>query len=444
MTVWVGPAVSAGDMGRVGGAGRHTGAMDAAARTRAAERALERADPAQRALPVLFTAGALSRAVGRDVSVTRIRYKPGASVVVGFVSDGGDGSGSASGSGSVEHGWLAGYHDDAKVDKVLRDAEAVGAEARRIAPGIVVGTAAADRTIATPFARLRDAHPELVASARVIRHNPMRRLVFRGMDAGQQVAVKVTPRSHRPELCAVELLEFLGAWGVPVLPLRRMRGVRTAVASEWWGDGDLAGAAGAAGAASTVSAAAFAAGEALAALHVLGGVDDPLVQRVRTGDAARHARLRTSPARAAGAIGAIVPDLGDRAARLARVLRPRLEAARSRCQPTLLHGDFSPDQVLVGAGQTRLIDFDAVTWDAPERDLGSFAAVALMLGRPELTESLVDGYRAAGRSVDDAALRAWTAFGLLGRAVEPFREYEPQWVAGITRIVAAAEAEVAR
>jgi len=129
-----------------------------------------------------------------------------------------------------------------------------------------------------------------------------------------------------------------------------------------------------------------------------------------------------------------VPDLTARLARLGAALGAVGRGASSRS--VVVHGDFSADQVLVGDG-VRLIDFDRVRADEPERDLGG-----LLAAEPDgssLAGALLDAYRAAGGAVDEEALRRRTVESVLLRAVEPFRTAQPDWRERVEAAVARAE-----
>jgi aminoglycoside phosphotransferase (APT) family kinase protein len=106
----------------------------------------------------------------------------------------------------------------------------------------------------------------------------------------------------------------------------------------------------------------------------------------------------------------------------------------------LVHGDFSPDQVLVGGSEVRLIDFDRARPGMAEADLGSFAAVEETVlpgwerahaGGPK-TARLIEGYVGAGGRFSQTAVDAWAAFRLFNNSVEPFRNRSPEWAAGMS------------
>lgn len=368
-----------------------------------AVRALAARDPALPALGALLDPDRLADAVGETVRVTRVRYKPGASVVLA-VDDGG------------EHRWITTHADAAKAEKTRTRAQRAGYEIDPV-PGIagaLAGPVFADRELASVVRGLRRMRPELVEGAQVLRHNPHRRLVLR---AGEKV-VKIAAET-RGEAGRIAAVTALAGAGVPVLvPDSAGPGVTT---TTWWGRGDLAG--------RREPRAAAAAGAALARLHRVGSVRPP---------AGLVARELTTAVRA---VTVLAPAAGERAAALALAALPVADA-----DEVVLHGDFTADQVLVDGAEVRLIDFDRLTSGAPERDLGSFVAGERLRQRAgergdadDLAETLLDAYRAAGGSVDERALRRWTGVSVLLRAAEPFRQWVPGWRDGIDAALDVAE-----
>lgn len=352
------------------------------ATTRAAVDSLTRRDPAIPGLAVLLSPDRLAEALGRAVLVTRRRWKPGTEVVVALESTEG-------------HEWIATWADPVKRAKALQRAERMGVELREVpALGALAGPVTADRQLAPTLGRLLAREPDLLARGRILRHNPHRRLVV--AEGGR--VVKIVPRDDAARSAEVARLQAaLAARGLPVLVPSTIRSGVSSTA--WWGDGDLAALA------DGGDAAAALAGAALADLHAVTDVSVP------AGD--QH-EIRT----AARALARLAPELADRLEALVA------ELAAPAGRSVLVHGDFSADQVLVGDG-VRLIDFDRVRRDEPERDLGTFLAAEP--AGSSLGDAVLDAYRGAGGTVDAEALRRRTASGLLLRAVEPFRTAEPDW-----------------
>jgi hypothetical protein len=384
-------------------------------------------DPTLAALAAVLDAGQRRFALGQESTVTRIRYKPGSSIVAALRME------SPTGGGST--GWIAGYADPAKATKTLSRAARAGFTASAVAarPGVVTGETAADRMLSGPLAGIRATAPELFERAVLLRHNPHRRVVYRSELAGAPVALKVSAADDAgPAGASTErdrAFDALEHAGVSVLRPSALAGLSGVETVAWWGDGDLAGL--------PQRFAAVAAGRDLARLHgVTGpGVTGPGVTAPGAIGAYRHRTAQPDRrAEIAAAIRSITTVLPGEAAR-ARAIGDRLASAvpeGSAHRVALVHGDFSPDQVLIGDGQVRLIDFDRSTLDAPERDLGSFVASAELMACPELGAALLEGYASAGGAVDEALLHRFTAVAFLLRAVEPFRGLTPDW-AGLTR-----------
>ena len=154
---------------------------------------------------------------------------------------------------------------------------------------------------------------------------------------------------------------------------------------------------------------------------------------------------------ACGAILAIAPQLTDRVELLKRHIRRRLAAYRGHA--TLIHGDFSADQVLVrddaAHGGVALLDLDRVALGAPAADLGTFSAHLLeqvVAGRLSArkamlwSELLIDGYnRATRQSLKPHHVQLHAASRLLCRVVEPFRYRWPAWMEASEWLLARAE-----
>ncbi len=347
-------------------------------------------------LDVVLDAGRLSDALGRRVEITRVRYKPGTSVVVA-VRD------AANGDGVGSHGWVAAYADAAKLAKTRMRAERVGASVTTVpgAPGSLAGPLVADRALAE---RLRRSAP----AGHVLRYNPHRRLVVRT----DNDVVKIAATDARGGAIA----RLLADAGLAVLP-----GAAVADGVErtpWWGRGDLA--------TSPSPEAAVTTGRELARLHAV-PVDAADVRQASDGDA--------DLATAAAAIGVLDRAAGARAERLAS----RVRAMPAGERRAVVHGDFTADQVLVDHADVRFIDFDRAGHGDPERDLGYFAAAELLAGRGS-TGPLRSGY---DLPVDESAVTRWTATAALQRAVEPFRHGRADWAERLHLAIDIAEEAVA-
>lgn len=159
----------------------------------------------------------------------------------------------------------------------------------------------------------------------------------------------------------------------------------------------------------------------------------------------RSAELREVFRTAAGAIGTLVPELGDTAGKIARRAGRDLATGVTN---TLVHGDFSADQVVMADRRIHLIDFDESANGDPVLDLASFRA-DLICGEIEgvlspgsgaaVFDELMNGYRRADGCVDIGRdFHPHLAGALLRRAVLPFRERQPEWGSKCERIVEAA------
>ncbi len=151
---------------------------------------------------------------------------------------------------------------------------------------------------------------------------------------------------------------------------------------------------------------------------------------------AGHRVLPTGWPKRGSLVAALVPALEEPARRLETALRT-LPAARGSGERVLIHGDFSPEQVLVNGAEVRILDFGQAHAGAPEADLGSFAAAeeaaqphaaGRSAGGPT-TASLAEGYAGAGGRFSQGGVNAWAAFRLFTGCLEPFNDRAPDWAA---------------
>ena len=154
----------------------------------------------------------------------------------------------------------------------------------------------------------------------------------------------------------------------------------------------------------------------------------------------------------AGDLAPIVPGLATQAQRLANQVAERVAATRPS-QLACIHGDFSAEQIVVENGQPFFIDLDRASHSVSAKDIGNFCAhleVDTLRGqcsdqqRDQAAAALVDGYCAAGRSVDLREVDLYTAAGLLRLAHEPFRNRRSDWHELVARIVLRAQEIAAR
>jgi aminoglycoside phosphotransferase (APT) family kinase protein len=394
-------------------------------------------DPQLAALALVLDPERRAGAVGTASRVNRLRYKPGSSIVASFTVDA-DGDtpgvdGATTGDGTTT-GWIAAYSSPSKVAKTLARAARAGFSAHAVAghPGVVMGETRADRMLAVQLAVVRSHAADLFADAVVLRHNPHRRVVFRSARAGVPVVLKVSAEEVAPASARQQAMDALAAAGIPVIRPVALAGVVGVETVEWWGDGDLT--------AHPSPSASYAAGSALARLHAIPATTAPAAAAT---PATSTLAAAASCASAVRTVATLLPGEAERAGRIDRALRVSSRTVPSGA-PALVHGDFSPDQVLVGGAEIRLIDFDRAAIDTPERDLGSFLAVADLLGLGELGAAMLDGYASAGGVVDPRQLHACTAGAFLQRAVEPFRALDPDWVDRTHYALDRAESEAAQ
>lgn len=387
--------------GVVGGTVGARGAATLEARSAVA--ALARRDDGIPGLAVLLDDEALSLALGREVTITRVRYKAGTSVLAAFA-------------GPAGHGWAAAYSGPDKV----RPGQRRGGEVTLLS-GVahgVTGPVFADRALRLAVRDAERGDPSLLDAAVIVRHNPGRRLVV----ADSSRVAKLFAVAPADPAAPARTDELLRRHGVPVLAQTRL-GER-AWSTPRWGVGDLSE--------RPSAAAARRAGAALARLH-----------RVPAPSGARPSDVPGDATAAARAIDAVLPHLGSRAHRVAEHVHRRAADAPAPRQ-VLVHGDFSADQVLVdAAGDVRMIDFDRAGLGDPARDLAGYAVDAALRGSGTLAfGDLLGGYAAEGgaaAAADAAAWQQWIPACALSRAIEPFRRCAPDWPQQVERALALAE-----
>lgn len=409
--------------------------MTAESRLKHPDRSLASRDTALPGLPYLLDNQRLSDLLGEPVHVTRVRYKPHTSLLVAF---------RRSRNGSFDYGWAM---TRAAPGKLLRREEAsrlLGADVRILHPDlksdtlVAVGGVEDDWGLQGNLTWLRDHGLErlglhrpagtnlLSGSTAVLRYKPGRCLVLLLQNGGTPVVVKTVAKPHaagRPEFH-----ELLQVNGVPILPqLGDAELARHGItASAAWGGGDLS--------ALEESSGARQAGHALARIHGIPASPGPArPARPLFESADRLAKTRSL-------VAWLHPELEKPARRLEKALGRLLTERGSR--EVLVHGNFSPEQVLVKASEVRILDLDQAHSGDPEADLGSFAAAeeAAGLGPAaaapgcaggSATTFLTEGYASAGGRFTHAGVKAWAAFRLFTGCVEPFNDRAPDWAASM-------------
>lgn len=276
--------------------------------------------------------------------------------------------------------------------------------------------------------------PELAdGDWQVLRHKPERRHIIRLVRHGEPQAVLkhyATADFRQAESGA----RFAAAVGGPALLAGHRR--RHLLISAWQPGRPLAELADAPGQLSHLAAA----GAALATIHAQPPQGLPARTTADEGlalvEVARGLDRLTAP------LGRRA--LGERARRLAGCTAERLLVVPEAVRP--LHGDFSADQVIVGAGGVRIIDWDAAAVGPPALDLGTFVARleadALAAGKLP-PEASIGAFRHGYTAQADggvAALGPWVAAALLRLVEEPFRQRHPAWPEAATALLDRAEA----
>ena len=377
----------------------------------------------------LLSADALSALHGREIVPRRLRVKPGASVLVGHCDEHGDAAEGPGGEGLAAAGWTLLTASRDKRDGALRRAARSGAPLREhpaeAGTYLLSGGLEADPRIGRSVHRLL--RREVGAGGgdlHVLSYNPVRHAVIALPGGVDVLRVAARPLDR--------LLHVSQRWrelGVPTLPLHPTRDPAV-VRCAHWGAGDLSaraprddgpapapGGTAVAAVHDLASAAAGATGAAIARLHA-----------APAGQSLPEARLGPRLPATLTELDALLPHRTAAIAQLADDLAARLP---QRPETGLLHGDLSPDQVLVdrpgGSPRIRLIDLDRSGTGPLGADLGSWLA-ACLTGRDEhVGAALLAGYAAAGGTVPASdELAAWTARALLAAALDPVRRFHPR------------------
>jgi hypothetical protein len=376
------------------------------------------ADPG---LALVLDPARLADLVGREVTPTHLRPKPGVSTVAALLDADG-----------LPWGWVRTLTGDAlaKAGKVrLRAAELGLAEhLGEVWLGgrdtlVQWGPLVTDPRLASSLAGLD------LSAVGVLRYNPLRRFVGRARERG--LVVRVTDHAHRDRLTSVTTR--LAAHGVPVLtPVGRVDpGLPQGRGVSWWPwvpgvDGSEL---------HTCDAAADGAlhdvGHAVGLLH---SVDASQVTHLRTRG---WADVRDAAVSSVELLEAVSPGTAGSARRVLDQLPEQAPAVAgaplgARATPghhrplVVCHGDLSLDQFLVStSGEVLLTDFDRAVAAPAVLDHATFAAMDLVEGRESL-RAVAEGY-AATTGERPVAPGAWVAAVLLARVVEPWRRQVPGW-----------------
>lgn len=355
------------------------------------------------AVSTLLDPERLSGAVGEARTATRVRIKPGVSVSACLA----DPSGAPAGWARVL--WPAALK---KADKAAARAAGLGLPTwiRPLSQDLRIqwGGVASDPALMPHIDRARASGAIDPATWRILRHNPLRRLVVRS--AG--TVVRIHARADRR---AAALSRFLEAT-IPV-PARLDDGSdpHVCVLADAGGS-DLSSPR---GTTERVREWTERAGRLFARLHAA-RPPAPLVAALASPAPATRAALEVH----ARIIGALDDGLGRRIADLARAVP---EPAPAPAVP--IHADASPDQVLIDeAGAVLLTDFDRARMGAAALDVASYAASA----GPAMAPSFLRGYeQAGGRIPGGAHMAAAVVHARALSLADPLREARPDWAARV-------------
>ncbi|MDN5687805.1 MAG: phosphotransferase [Brachybacterium sp.] len=390
----------------------------------------------------LLDADALGDVHGHALALSRVRVKPGASALVSHHRTASAESGPAAAPGRVlaDVGWTLLVASRHKRDGALRRAARSGApllqhDSPGDGPYLLSGGLEADPRIGRRVHRVLrwlgatgavgPAGSTAASSLRVLSFNPARHAVLHLPGTQQVLRLAARPLD--------DVLDVTRSWlalGVPTLQQRAWHGKSSVLIGEHWGDGDLAHHS----RDDRAMPAAAATGAALARLHgaALAGDDLPA------------ARLGAAVPDVLDPIATLLPSSAGVAQHLARQLRDRLP---ERPRQGLIHGDLSPDQVLMSLGpaagpsspEIRIVDLDRSGRGPLGADLGSWLASCLVAGTEDLARAFLDGYAREGHLPTDEELAVWTARALLAAATDPIRRFHPDWPTAVVRRLELAE-----
>ncbi len=370
---------------------------------------------------------ALTVLLGREVEIDRVRIKPGASVLVSHRAVAAGGADDSRGRDLAHVGWAQLVASRDKRDGVLRRADRGGIEVTEHAvpgqetdgPFLLSGGADSDprlgRAVQGVLRRLPDG-----PAPRVLSYNPGRHLLLELPGSGEVLRVAV--RSLEDQLGISREWERRG---VPTVPQRTWKHRSSVLIGQRWGRGDLAARA----TDPHAGQAAAALGHAIGRLHT-GGAE---ASAPSTGVLPR-ARLGDRIPSATDVLCDLLPQRTEQVQELIASLDQLLPAPGAEAwQEALIHGDLSPDQVLLGstASQIRVVDLDRSGAGPRGADLGSWIAACLSEESDHLTGPFLRAYAEHVPLPAPAELAAWTARALLGAALDPMRRQHPDWPARI-------------
>ncbi|GAA2113649.1 aminoglycoside phosphotransferase family protein [Kocuria atrinae] len=368
--------------------------------------------------------------------IEHLRFKPETSAVARVVDGGHSSSGAAS-----QPWWFAAYapSETNKAGKLLKRADQTGYPLfTTLLPddprtSVFCGPIGLDRMLFKALAEAKAVDSHGYVDGTVLSYNPWRRVVFkRDGVSGESSVVRVwaEPPATAPFLSALHQL------GAPVLPVTGM--TQHSIEQPWITGGDfterLASDVAAGGALLPAIA------EAVARLHsidpaaMVSMTQEVLHSRMPGARGQKLAVPGVNPVAALQSAGnGLTCFLDDLRGHFEDVSDDVLRAiAENPGAGVVSHGDLSADQVVLGEdGSPLLIDFDRMKMAPIGYDLGDFAAVEMLSGRnPATAIALADAYRHVPGAgvVTDESVRAWTAFHVLLRVTEAFRNLDPDCI----------------
>lgn len=384
----------------------------------------------------LRSAEALSQRLGIAVEPARRQVKPGRSAIVSWAREEKGRLG-----GDQDWGWSAVVTSANKLANIRRRAAArsetlivhESSDPRSAgATGSVLlsGSIRADSKLEKELAR---ATREVTGDIDVIGYNPGRRVLLKHIPRWSAAPefIRIGTRSQQH---LVETAALWADWGLPTLPVESLGSRGTAVRSPWWGTGDLE--------THPDPVMAEEVGVVIAELH--------RHTPAEVGQSARVSPLERAT-ETATVVSQLLPEVGRAVRDIVATLHQRIglepgmrAGAEAGAGDRAIHGDLSPDQVLVGHSECRIIDLDRAGIGPAGMDLGRWvAACRRRAGAPaqSLETGFLDGYRGAGGAEVD--VEAWAAWAMLVTALEPWRTCRSDWQQATRQIIGAAQHSLA-
>lgn len=387
-----------------------------------ADRAICDRDPDLPGLALVLDATELGRATGLGLlTPAYLCYKPRTSCAGGFFT--------ADGAALAAHAYTPARYDQVRSRAEWREDPDVifcDAECLAIVPARLDRDLRALRRVFDPERQSRllrklvgRSTGEGITGLSLLRYKPGRRLVARvDREDGACAALKVTSQASFTQA-------MIGATGAAALggaPLLGVDAPRNILVTKWIHGALLCPATAVEIPERKMIARA---GATLARFHQAGFRPPQRMSERRDADAL---------AEIVAALGALDRRLGKTAARTAADLVNELQTLTY--ERTLIHGDFSADQIVIRKGKAVILDWDHAAQGDPAMDFGSFLArldAQVIEGTcsrdvaTDIGDGLKAGYAEAAHAVPKGiAIRQ--AQGLLMLATEGFRNRHPQWL----------------